>query len=168
ETYSQDETNNLFSNKANIGVSYTKDTEVSYTKGEDDALLLLKADKTQLKDSYCKTETYARDEVYTKGETNNLLNSKADTGVSYTKGEDDALLLLKADKTKLIDSYTKGENDAPFIPLNADDVKSSIPRNDDNNLSPPPARRTDVSSLPVSTNPVALTLSLKVLAPVID
>ncbi|KAA6373297.1 MAG: hypothetical protein EZS28_031175, partial [Streblomastix strix] len=69
----------------------------SYSKSEDDALLLLKADKTQLIDSY------------TKGETNNLLNSKADTGVSYTKGEDDALLLLKADKTQLIDSYTKGE-----------------------------------------------------------
>ncbi|KAA6374235.1 MAG: hypothetical protein EZS28_030241, partial [Streblomastix strix] len=42
----------------------------SYSKSEDDALLLLKADKTQLIDSY------------TKGETNNLLNSKADTGVS--------------------------------------------------------------------------------------
>ncbi|KAA6356499.1 MAG: hypothetical protein EZS28_047974, partial [Streblomastix strix] len=101
ETYSQGETNNLLNNKANTGVSYTK--------GEDDALLLLKADKTQLIDSYSKSETYARDEVYTKGETNNLLNNKADSGVSYTKGEDDALLLLKADKTQLIDSYTKGE-----------------------------------------------------------
>ncbi|KAA6379719.1 MAG: hypothetical protein EZS28_024752 [Streblomastix strix] len=85
-------------------------------KGEDDAFLLLKADKTQLIDSY------------TKGETNNLLNNKAENGVSYTKGEDDAilllksdksitytktqdyaLLLLKADKTQLIDSYTKSE-----------------------------------------------------------
>ncbi|KAA6381569.1 MAG: hypothetical protein EZS28_022902, partial [Streblomastix strix] len=92
------------------------DKSTTYTKTEDDALLLLKADKTQLIDSY------------TKGETNNLLNNKADTGVSYTKGEDDALLLLKADqsttytktqydallllkadKTQLIDSYTKGE-----------------------------------------------------------
>ncbi|KAA6384072.1 MAG: hypothetical protein EZS28_020404 [Streblomastix strix] len=76
-------------NKANTGVSYTK--------GEDDALLLLKADKTQLIDSY------------TKIETNNLLNNNVNTGVSYTKGEVDALLLLKADKTQLIDSYTKGE-----------------------------------------------------------
>ncbi|KAA6394014.1 MAG: hypothetical protein EZS28_010465, partial [Streblomastix strix] len=75
----------------------------SYSKSEDDALLLLKADKTQLIDSY------------TKGETNNLLNNKADTSVSYTKGEDDALLLLKADKTQLIDSYTKGEDDALLL-----------------------------------------------------
>ncbi|KAA6367475.1 MAG: hypothetical protein EZS28_036999 [Streblomastix strix] len=66
----------------------------SYSKSEDDALLLLKADKST---------------TYTKGETNNLLNNKADTGVSYSKSEDDALLLLKADKTQLIDSYTKGE-----------------------------------------------------------
>ncbi|KAA6375626.1 MAG: hypothetical protein EZS28_028848, partial [Streblomastix strix] len=73
------------------------DKSTTYTKTEDDALLLLKADKIQLIDSY------------TKGETDNLLNNKANTGVSYTKGEDDALLLLKADKTQLIDSYNKGE-----------------------------------------------------------
>ncbi|KAA6378860.1 MAG: hypothetical protein EZS28_025615 [Streblomastix strix] len=52
-----------------------------------------------------------QNDAYTKGETNNLLNNKANSGVSYTKGEDDALLLLKADKTQLIDSYTKGEAD---------------------------------------------------------
>ncbi|KAA6401442.1 MAG: hypothetical protein EZS28_003040 [Streblomastix strix] len=69
----------------------------SYFKLEDDALLLLKADKTHLIDSY------------TKGDTDNLLNNKADTGVSYTKNDDDALLLVKADKTQLIDSYTKSE-----------------------------------------------------------
>ncbi|KAA6387198.1 MAG: hypothetical protein EZS28_017274 [Streblomastix strix] len=76
----------------------------SYTKSDDDTLLLLKADKTQLIDSYTKTET------------NNLLNnkidngaSKTDTGVSYTKIEDDSLLFAKADKTQLIDSYSKTE-----------------------------------------------------------
>ncbi|KAA6396121.1 MAG: hypothetical protein EZS28_008352 [Streblomastix strix] len=79
----------------------------SYSKSEGDTLLLLKADKTQLIDSY------------TKGETDNLLNNKANTGVSYTKGEDDALLLLKADKTQLIDSYTKQEDDALLL-LKAD------------------------------------------------
>ncbi|KAA6380611.1 MAG: hypothetical protein EZS28_023859, partial [Streblomastix strix] len=112
----------------------------SYTKGEDDALQLLKADKTQLIDSYTKDETdnllnnkadngvsYTKGEddtflfakadktqlidSYTKGEINNLLNNKANTGVSYTKGEDDTLLFAKADKTQLIDSYTKGETD---------------------------------------------------------
>ncbi|KAA6390604.1 MAG: hypothetical protein EZS28_013866, partial [Streblomastix strix] len=53
---------------------------------------------------------------YTKGETNNLLNNKADTGVSYTKGEDDALLLLKANQST---TYTKGEDDALLL-LKAD------------------------------------------------
>ncbi|KAA6378212.1 MAG: hypothetical protein EZS28_026261 [Streblomastix strix] len=117
---------------------------VSYTKSEDDALLLLKADKTQLIDSCTKGETdnllnnktdngvsytKAEDDAllllkadktqlidsYTKGETDNLLNNKADNGVSYTKGEDDALLLLKADKTQLIDSYSKSEDDALLL-----------------------------------------------------
>ncbi|KAA6367257.1 MAG: hypothetical protein EZS28_037216, partial [Streblomastix strix] len=85
----------------------------SYSKSEDDALLLLKADKST---TYTKTEDDAllllkadKSTTYTKIETNNLVNNKADTGVSYTKGEDDALLLLKADKTQLIDSYTKGQ-----------------------------------------------------------
>ncbi|KAA6403789.1 MAG: hypothetical protein EZS28_000682 [Streblomastix strix] len=73
------------------------DKSITYTKTEDDDLILLKDDKTQLIDSQIK------------GETNNLLNNKADNGVSYTKDEDDALLLLKADETQLIDSYTKGE-----------------------------------------------------------
>ncbi|KAA6392814.1 MAG: hypothetical protein EZS28_011659 [Streblomastix strix] len=67
---------------------------------QDDALLLLKADKTQLIDAYSKTEADA------------LLDDKlnvCDQIDSYTKGEDDTLLLLKADKTQLIDAYTKGE-----------------------------------------------------------
>ncbi|KAA6370305.1 MAG: hypothetical protein EZS28_034168, partial [Streblomastix strix] len=91
------------------------------TKTQDDALLLLKADKTQLIDAYNKTEVDAllddklnvsyQIDAYTKVETNNLLNNKANSGVSYTKGEDDALLLLKAHKTQLIDAYTKGEAD---------------------------------------------------------
>ncbi|KAA6384273.1 MAG: hypothetical protein EZS28_020202 [Streblomastix strix] len=74
-------------NKANSGVSYTK--------GEDDALLLLKADKTQLIDSYTKTDT------------DNLLNNKANTGVSYTKGEDDMNCQeKKADTTELSNQIT--------------------------------------------------------------
>ncbi|KAA6372230.1 MAG: hypothetical protein EZS28_032243, partial [Streblomastix strix] len=111
DAYTKGETNNLLNNIANSGVPYTK--------GEDDALLLLKADKTQLIDSYTKGEADALlllkadktqlIDAYTKGEADNLLNNKANSGVSYTKGEDDALLLLKADKTQLIDSYTKGE-----------------------------------------------------------
>ncbi|KAA6369298.1 MAG: hypothetical protein EZS28_035175 [Streblomastix strix] len=112
----------------------------AYTKTQDDALLLLRADKTQLIDAQTKGEadnllnskansgvSYIKGEnnaqlflktnktqlidSYTIGETNNLLNNKADSGVSQTKGEDDALLLLKADKTQLIDAYIKGEAD---------------------------------------------------------
>ncbi|KAA6368989.1 MAG: hypothetical protein EZS28_035483, partial [Streblomastix strix] len=65
-------------------------------------LLLLKADKIQRIDSCSKEDS------------NNLLNSKADSGVSYSKGEDDAILLLKADKTQLIDSFPKDKTDNLF------------------------------------------------------
>ncbi|KAA6357792.1 MAG: hypothetical protein EZS28_046681, partial [Streblomastix strix] len=65
---------------ANGGVMSIADIQsASYTKSENDTLLLLKADKTQLIDSFSKSETYASDEV-------------------YAKREDDALLLLKAEK----------------------------------------------------------------------
>ncbi|KAA6371869.1 MAG: hypothetical protein EZS28_032605 [Streblomastix strix] len=69
---------------------------------DDDSLLLQKVDKAQLIDAH------------TKGEADNLLNNKDDSGVSYTKGEDDALLLLKADKAQLINVYTNGEADNLF------------------------------------------------------
>ncbi|KAA6354138.1 MAG: hypothetical protein EZS28_050335, partial [Streblomastix strix] len=86
------------------------DSGVQYTKGENDALLLLKADKTQLFD------------VYTKGETNNLLNIKADSGDSYTKGEYDALLLLKANQST---TYIKTETDQHISQIEVDDVDLS-------------------------------------------
>ncbi|KAA6394709.1 MAG: hypothetical protein EZS28_009763 [Streblomastix strix] len=132
QTYSQTQTNNLLNNKV--------DSEVLYSKCEDDALLLLKADKKQLIDAYTKGDadnlqnnktdsgvSCTKQEndallllnadktqligAYTKGETNNLINNKADSGVSYSKVEDDALLLLKTDKIQLVDSYTKGDAD---------------------------------------------------------
>ncbi|KAA6367818.1 MAG: hypothetical protein EZS28_036655, partial [Streblomastix strix] len=139
-SYTKGEADNLLNNKANSGVSYTKGEDDAllllkanktqlidaYSKGEDDALLLLKADKTQLIDAYIKGETdnllnnKANSGVsYTKGEADNLLNNKANSGVSYTKGESDALLLLKTDKTQLIDAYSKGEDDALLL-LKAD------------------------------------------------
>ncbi|KAA6382921.1 MAG: hypothetical protein EZS28_021552 [Streblomastix strix] len=99
ETYSQTEINNLLNNKADSGVSYTT--------GEDDALLLLKADKTQLIDSY------------KKGETNKLHSNKSDSGVSYTKGEADALLLLKADKST---TYIKTETEHIISYIDVGDV----------------------------------------------
>ncbi|KAA6399578.1 MAG: hypothetical protein EZS28_004900 [Streblomastix strix] len=113
DSYTKGEINNLLNNKTDSGVSYTKQ--------EEDPLLLLKADKTQLIDVYTKGEADSPliitliQEFHTLRhkmmlcETNNLLNNKANSGASYTKGEDDALLLLKADKTQLIDSYTKGD-----------------------------------------------------------
>ncbi|KAA6394638.1 MAG: hypothetical protein EZS28_009834 [Streblomastix strix] len=106
---------------ARVGVrsnEYIQST--SYSKSEDDALLLLKADKTQLID------------LHTKGETINLLNNKADTGVSYTKGEDDALLLLKTDKSI---TYTKTDDDALLL-LKADKTQliDSCTKGETNNL----------------------------------
>ncbi|KAA6355995.1 MAG: hypothetical protein EZS28_048478, partial [Streblomastix strix] len=56
------------------------------------------------------------------GETNNLLNSKADSGVSYTKGEDDALLLLKANQST---TYTKTETDQLISQIEVGDVDLS-------------------------------------------
>ncbi|KAA6382086.1 MAG: hypothetical protein EZS28_022390, partial [Streblomastix strix] len=88
QTYSQTETNNLLNGKANTGVSYTK--------GEDDTLLLAKADKTQLIDSYTKTQT------------DNLLNNKANQSTTYTKTETESLLEEKADVTALNDYVTLG------------------------------------------------------------
>jgi hypothetical protein len=41
----------------------------------------------------------------------------------------------------------------------------STPPNDDIKASPPPANRTDVSSLPVSANPEAVIFELNVLVP---
>ncbi|KAA6382319.1 MAG: hypothetical protein EZS28_022154, partial [Streblomastix strix] len=71
----------------------------SHPKSEDDALLLLKVDKTQLIDSNTKTET------------NNLLNSKANIGVSYyTKTKTDELLDEKADSTDLANYITLGNS----------------------------------------------------------
>ncbi|KAA6404294.1 MAG: hypothetical protein EZS28_000180 [Streblomastix strix] len=136
----------------------------SYTKAQDDALLLLKADKTQLIDSYSKTETdtklglkadqsttYTKSEddallllkadktqlidSYSKTETDNLLNDKANQSTTYTKSEDDALLLLKADKTQIIDSYTKSQDDALLL-LKADKTQliDSYTKTETNNL----------------------------------
>ncbi|KAA6396953.1 MAG: hypothetical protein EZS28_007521 [Streblomastix strix] len=115
DAYTQGKADNLFSNKADSGVSYTK--------GEDDALLLLKADKTQLIDSYTKGEDDAllllkadksqQIDVYSKAKADALLHDKlnvSDQIDAYTKGVDGALL-LKADKSKFIDVYTKGEAD---------------------------------------------------------
>ncbi|KAA6373420.1 MAG: hypothetical protein EZS28_031054 [Streblomastix strix] len=94
QTYFYTETDQKLNLKLNIS-----DYVDAYIKTLDDALLLLKADKTQLIDTY------------TKGETNNPLNTKADSGVSYIKQENEALPLLKADKSQLIDAYIKQEDD---------------------------------------------------------
>ncbi|KAA6357733.1 MAG: hypothetical protein EZS28_046740, partial [Streblomastix strix] len=59
---------------------------------------------------------------YTKGETDNLLNSKADSGVSYTKQEDDALLLLKANQST---TYSKTETDYLISQIDVGDVDLS-------------------------------------------
>ncbi|KAA6357876.1 MAG: hypothetical protein EZS28_046597, partial [Streblomastix strix] len=97
--------------------TYAKD-EV-YSKNETDELLDEKVNEAILDDYYSKTETYAKIETYNKSEVYGFLDEKADIGTSYTKGEDDAMLVLKADKTQLIDFYTKTEDDALLL-LKAD------------------------------------------------
>ncbi|KAA6360975.1 MAG: hypothetical protein EZS28_043498, partial [Streblomastix strix] len=122
----------------------------SYSKSEDNALLVLKADKsttsTKTEDNALllpkadKSTTYTKIETNnllnnkadtgvsnTKGGTNNLLNNKADTGVSYTKGEDDALLLLKAVKST---TYTKTQDDVLLL-LKADKSTTYTKTEDD-------------------------------------
>ncbi|KAA6400658.1 MAG: hypothetical protein EZS28_003812 [Streblomastix strix] len=101
---------------------------------QDDALLLLKADKTQPIDAYSKNEAEALlddklnadktqlVDVYTKGEAYNLLNIKANSGISYTKGEDDALLLLKANQST---TFTKTEIDYLISQIEVGDVDLS-------------------------------------------
>ena len=74
---------------------------------------------------YTKTETDAlldakadKASVYTKGETDGLLDAKANVATTYTKTETDALLDDKADKATTLagygitDAYTKTEVDA--------------------------------------------------------
>ncbi|KAA6355441.1 MAG: hypothetical protein EZS28_049033, partial [Streblomastix strix] len=90
-----------------------------YIRTEANELFDEKADKTDLDDYYTKSETYAKVEVYNKTEVDEFLDEKANVGTSYSKSEDDTLLLLKADKTQLIDSYSKTEDDALLL-LKAD------------------------------------------------
>ncbi|KAA6389859.1 MAG: hypothetical protein EZS28_014613 [Streblomastix strix] len=95
QTYSQTEIDQKLNLKLNIS-----DQIDAYIKTQDDALLILKADKSELIDAYNKTEVDA------------LLDDKlnvSDQIDAYTKQDDDVLLLLKADKTQKIDAYTKGE-----------------------------------------------------------
>ncbi|KAA6367989.1 MAG: hypothetical protein EZS28_036485 [Streblomastix strix] len=93
----------------------------AYSKTEDDALLLLKADKSELIDAYTKTEDdelltlklNISDQIdaYNKTEADALLDYKlniTDQIDAYTKSEDDTLLLLKADKSELVDYVNLG------------------------------------------------------------
>ncbi|KAA6372156.1 MAG: hypothetical protein EZS28_032319, partial [Streblomastix strix] len=101
------------------------DKSTTYTKTKDEALLFLKADKSEVIDSYSKTEDDAllllkadKSDTYSKTEDDALLLLKAnvvDIVDSYSKTEDNALLLLKADKNELIDSYSKIEDDALLL-----------------------------------------------------
>lgn len=55
--------------------------------------------------------SYTKAEVYSKTETNNLLNSKANNGVSYTKAETNNLLATKMQNGT---SFTKAESEARY------------------------------------------------------
>jgi hypothetical protein len=105
--------------KADKSSTYTK-TEVNglltsstgYTKAEDDALLLLKADKTttytiSAMDTLLTGKT-ATGVSYTEAEADTLLTGKAASGASYLKTEMDSALATKAPQSS---TYTKTETD---------------------------------------------------------
>ncbi|KAA6368360.1 MAG: hypothetical protein EZS28_036114 [Streblomastix strix] len=105
QTYSQTETNNMLNNKLNIS-----DQIDTYTKNQDDTLLFLKADKTELIDAYNKTEVNA------------LFDDKlniSDQIDAFTKTQDDALLLLKANQST---TYTKIETDQFISQIDRGDI----------------------------------------------
>ncbi|KAA6403080.1 MAG: hypothetical protein EZS28_001391 [Streblomastix strix] len=69
-------------------------------------------------DAYTRPETNEifdskadKSDTYTKTETDTLLDAKADKTDTYTKTETDTVLDDKADKSELIDSYSKIEDD---------------------------------------------------------
>ncbi|KAA6391057.1 MAG: hypothetical protein EZS28_013414, partial [Streblomastix strix] len=107
--YSGYDNNSVF--LAGGGVRSIADIQIaSNTKSEDDALLLLKGNKTQFIDSQSKSETYTRDEVYTKSETDQLM-SQIDTGdvdlsSYYIQTKTDELLDEKANTTDLSNYMT--------------------------------------------------------------
>ncbi|KAA6404393.1 MAG: hypothetical protein EZS28_000080 [Streblomastix strix] len=88
------------------GIQYSgyDNNSVFLANGQAKAISDINA-SVDLSNYYNKTQTYSQTE------TNNLQNDKAIVEVSYTKDEDDAFLLLKADKTQLIDSYIKTQTD---------------------------------------------------------
>ncbi|KAA6390649.1 MAG: hypothetical protein EZS28_013821 [Streblomastix strix] len=97
QIYLQIETNQKLNLKLSISIKID-----AYTKSQDDALLLLNSDKSELIDAYSKTEADV------------LIDDKlfiCDYFDAQTKGEDYALLLLKAHKSQLFDAYTKKEAD---------------------------------------------------------
>ncbi|KAA6401374.1 MAG: hypothetical protein EZS28_003097 [Streblomastix strix] len=75
------------------------------TKLEDDALQLLKDDKMQLIDSPCKSETYARNEVYTK---DNKANQQTRYSKSGTYARDN--VYIKTETNQLISQIDVGDD----------------------------------------------------------
>ncbi|KAA6389489.1 MAG: hypothetical protein EZS28_014986 [Streblomastix strix] len=116
-----------------------------YTRTEANEFLNENADKTDLDDYYTKSETYAKVEVYNKTEIDEFLDEKANVGTSYSKSEDDTLLLLKADKTQLIDTYSKSKDDALLL-LKADNTQliDSYSKSEDDALVLPKADETQL------------------------
>ncbi|KAA6376204.1 MAG: hypothetical protein EZS28_028269 [Streblomastix strix] len=106
QSYDQEQLDEMLLVKADKTDTYSKtENDTLRNKLATNLLGLLdaKADKTELIDSYTKTETDSK--LDEKADKTELIDS-------YTKKEDDALLDAKADKTQLIDSYTKTKDEA--------------------------------------------------------
>ncbi|KAA6384515.1 MAG: hypothetical protein EZS28_019960 [Streblomastix strix] len=96
QIYSQTETDYLLSNKANTGVSYIQ--------REDEELLLAKADKTKLIDSYKNSQT------------DNLLNNKANQSKKYIQTETDQLITqINVGDVDLSNYYTITKTDELLV-----------------------------------------------------
>ncbi|KAA6394708.1 MAG: hypothetical protein EZS28_009762 [Streblomastix strix] len=155
EPYNSEEIDEILDEKLNIYEQID-----AYSKTEDDALLLLKADKTELIDAYNKTEVDAlfddklnisdQIDAYIKQYDDELIvltfniSDQIDT---YMKSEDNALLLKKANKTELIDEYSKPEADALLDDkLNISDQTDAYSKTEDDVLLQLKANITELDS----------------------
>ncbi|KAA6355004.1 MAG: hypothetical protein EZS28_049469, partial [Streblomastix strix] len=91
-----------------------------YTRPEVNELLNEKADKTDLEGYYCKSETFAKDEVFNKTEADQFETFGRDE--VYSKNKTDELLDEKVNEAILDDYYSKIETYAKTETYNQTEI----------------------------------------------